>query len=78
MLGGEHPRDLAYRGADRLARLDQCRKPPGGRQPAHRHQVIAYPASRVADLHDTQIHIGSEPPVELNLALARRRVLPPS
>ena len=42
-------------------------------QPAHHHQVITYPASRVAYLHHTQIHIGGEPPVELNLALARRR-----
>ena len=73
MLGGEDPCDLADRGADGLARLDQGRKPPGGRQPAHHHQVIADPASRVAHLHDTQIHIGGEPPVELDLALARRR-----
>jgi len=73
MLGGEYPRDLADRGADRLACLNQGKEAPAGRHPAHRHQVIAYPASRVEYLHDAQVHIGGEPPVELGLALARCR-----
>ena len=30
-----------------------------------RHQVIAYPATRVAYLDDPQVYIGGEPPVEL-------------
>ena len=53
--------------------LDQGGEPPAGWHPAHRHQVIAYLASRVAYLRDPQVHIGGEPPVELGLALARRR-----
>ena len=73
MLGGEYPGDLADRGADRLACLDEGRKPPAGWHPAHRHQVITYLASRVAYFHDAQVHIGGEPPVELGLALARGR-----
>ena len=73
MPGGEYPRDLADRGADRLACPDQGREPPAGRHPAHRHQLIAYPPGRVAYLRDPQVHVGGEPPVELDLALARRR-----
>jgi len=59
VLRSEDPRDLAGRGADGLARLDQDGEAPGRWVPAHHHQVIAYLAVRVTYLRDTQVHIES-------------------